>query len=371
MAKKKQKGNPRLTLTPEEFNLIQELRETGVIPDEYLIRSDMSFSKLKDRFGEVERRYKALLEQMKTKEETINHLLAINEPSKAEIKSLVKDLKKTGAVGNATAVMVASDWHIEERVDPSVVNNKNEYDETIATKRAAKFFNKGLWLTNLVRGGIKIKNLVLALLGDMISGYIHEELQEDNSMSPTLATMYVQEIICRGIDHLLSEGNFEKIIVPCCCGNHGRTTKKKRIATSYKNSYEWMMYKNLEKIYEKNSKVHFIIANGYHNYLPLYGYKIRFHHGDAIRYYGGVGGITIPVNKAIAQWNKSEEVYLDVFGHFHQQMMDAGAFVSNGSLIGWNAFAISIKAPYEAPRQSFFVIDQAKGKICDWPIFVE
>jgi len=367
--KKKSSSNPRVTLSPEEHKLLMELRETGIIPDEYLIRSDLSFAKLKDRLGELERRYKSTLKEMEDKDQTIEHLLALKESSETKVPALVK--KSSGKVGNATAIMVASDWHVEEKVDPSTVNNKNEFNLKIAEARAARFFRKGLFLTNLVRNGIRIKNLVLAILGDMISGYIHEELQEDNYLSPTEASLFIQELLCQGIDFLLKEGNFEKIIIPCCPGNHGRTTLKKRISTSHKNSYEWMMYKTLEKIYAKNSRVHFIIENGYHTYLPLYGFKLRFHHGDAIRYAGGVGGVTIPTNKAIAQWNKSEKVYLDVFGHFHQQMMDAGPFVLNGSLIGWNAYAISIKAPYEEPRQSFFVIDQEKGKICDWPIFVE
>ena len=52
------------------------------------------------------------------------------------------------------------------------------------------------------------------------------------------------------------------------------------------------------------------------------------------------------------------------------------SYVINGigvhnSLIGWNAFAISIKAGFELPKQSFLVIDQERGKICDWPIFLD
>jgi hypothetical protein len=362
----------RMTLTPEEFILFKELRETGVIPDEYLIRSDISFTKLKDRSTETKRRYESLLQEIQEKDETIEHLLALKEGGTGKKPDLSKMKKSKGTVGNATAVMVASDWHIEEQVDPSTVNGKNEYNLSIAEERAANFFRKGVFLTDLVRNGIRIDNLILAFLGDLISGYIHEELQEDNYLSPTEASLFVQDIICSGIDYLIKEGNFKQIVIPCCIGNHGRTTQKKRIATAYKNSYEWMMYKTLEKIYRNNEKVHFIVENGYHTYVNLYGkYNLRFHHGDAMRYGGGVGGITIPVNKAIAQWNKTEEAYLDVFGHFHQQMMDAGPYVCNGSLIGWNAFAVAIKAGYDDPKQSFFVIDQEKGKICDWPIFVK
>ena len=372
MAKKK-KAEPkrsRLSLSPDEFSLITELRETGVIPDQFLIRSDIAFGKLKEKFTETSRRYEKSLAQLEEREATIQHLLALKESSGVKPSPLVKTSKKT--VGNATAVMVASDWHVEEQVDPTTVNGLNEYNLEIAEKRVSEFFRKGLFLTNLVRSGIKIDRLVFAILGDLISGYIHEELQEDNYLSPTEATLFVQDLLCAGIDYLLKEGNFKEIIIPCCRGNHGRTTMKKRHSTSHKNSYEWMMYKTLEKTYCNNKRVKFVVENGYHVYVPVYdNFSIRFHHGDNIRYAGGVGGITIPVNKAIAQWEKSCHADLDVFGHFHQQMMDCGSFVSNGSLIGWNAFAVAIKAAYDIPKQSFFVVDQEKGKICDWPIFVQ
>lgn len=374
MSKKKEvqkkESKTRTSLSAEEYKLIKELRDTGVIPDEFLIRSDIAFGKLKEKHLETSRRYEKTLEQLQEQEATIQHLLALQESSIVKPTPLVKSSAKT--VGNATAIMVASDWHVEEQVDPTTVNGLNEYNLEIAEKRASEFFRKGLFLTNLIRNGIKIDRLVLSLLGDLISGYIHEELQESNYLSPTEASLFVQDLLCAGIDFLLKEGNFKEIIIPCCLGNHGRTTIKKRHSTSHKNSYEWMMYKTLEKAYRNNSRVKFIVENGYHVYLPVYNnFTIRFHHGDNIRYAGGVGGITIPVNKAIAQWEKSRHADLDVFGHFHQQMMDCGSFVSNGSLIGWNAFAVAIKAAYDIPKQSFFVVDQEKGKICDWPIFVQ
>jgi hypothetical protein len=80
-------------------------------------------------------------------------------------------------------------------------------------------------------------------------------------------------------------------------------------------------------------------------------------------------GIDIPVKKAIAQWNKARQADLDVFGHFHQRK-DGGNFLSNGSNIGYNSFALSIKADYEAPAQQLFMIDKKRGRTCTWPVLV-
>ena len=266
---------------------------------------------------------------------------------------------------------IASDWHAEENIDPKTIAGVyNKYNPDIFKSRANRFFSKITYLTEMVRVKTKVDTMVLALLGDMINGYIHEEMVEDNFMSPTEACVLVKKVVKAGIDYLLANAGIKNLIIPCCWGNHGRTTQKRRIATGAANSFEWLMYKDLEDHYEKDKRVTFHVADGYHNYLDVYGYTIRFHHGDSLQYGGGVGGITVPVNKAIAKWNTIKPAYLDVFGHFHQ-FIDGGNFICNGSLCGYNSFALSIKAAYERPQQAFFVIDKKHGKTVVCPIIVE
>ena len=51
--------------------------------------------------------------------------------------------------------------------------------------------------------------------------------------------------------------------------------------------------------------------------------------------------------------------------------MSLSNFVSNGSLIGYNEYALSIKAKYEPPQQAFFLIDAERGKRHSTPIWVD
>jgi hypothetical protein len=145
--------------------------------------------------------------------------------------------------------------------------------------------------------------------------------------------------------------------------------KSYKISKAAANSYEQFMYYSLASYYASNPQVEFLINDSYHTYMNVYNYRLRFHHGDYIRYRGGVGGPTIPINKAIAQWNKSKKADIDLFGHFHQ-FIDGGDFIVNGSLIGYNAFAMSIKATYEEPKQIFFLIEKSRGKTSVSPIFL-
>lgn len=281
----------------------------------------------------------------------------------------IRITKKKGLDNEAVAFLVASDWHVEERVVGSSINGVNTFNEKIAKKRAERFFKNSLKLIDVSTSTTKIKKIVLALLGDFFSNEIHEELMENNTMLPTEAVMFAQSLLASGIETLLKETTCD-IVVPCSSGNHGRMTQKLRISTEAGNSLEYYMYHNLANHFKGNPRVQFQISDGYLNYMKVYGKTIRFHHGHAMRYMGGIGGIYIPVNKAIAQWNKIKHADYDVFGHFHQRR-DGGNFICNGSLIGYNAYALSIKADYEEPQQAFFLVDKDRGKTIVAPILLK
>jgi hypothetical protein len=202
-----------------------------------------------------------------------------------------------------------------------------------------------------------------------MTGYIHEELMESNSLSPTEACVFLQDMICSGIDLLLAKTRLP-IFIPTCVGNHGRTTAKKHIKTSHKNSYEWLLYMTLAKRYEKDRRVHWNVGQGYHNIQTILGRKVRFHHGDGLRYNGGVGGITIPVNKSIAQWDKASPVDVDIFGHYHTFLWGYNKWVSCGTLMGYNEFSVEIKSDFQHPTQTFIVMDRLYGITDAFPIFL-
>lgn len=267
----------------------------------------------------------------------------------------------------ATAFALASDWHAEETVLKDSTNGLNEYSLKIAGERIERFFTKIVRLTEIERAGAKIDDLVLWLGGDLMTGMIHEELAETNSLTPTEVILWLQERIANGIATL--RPHFKRILVPTNYGNHGRNTQKMRHGTGAKHSYEWLMYKILAA-QTGDEQVIWQVADSYFNFMEVYGRKIRFHHGDGLRYQGGIGGLTVPTEKAIASWNKSpNRADLDVFGHWHQYQQSR-TWLCNGSLIGYNAYALSIKASYEPPTQTYFLFDKKRGRTMTAPILL-
>jgi hypothetical protein len=310
------------------------------------------------------KKYRTVLEEVKRLEKELDAALQIttNHPTHRITPSL------SSGKNEAVAVVVASDWHCEETVEPENVSGINEYNLDIAKQSADNFFKKTVKLMFMYQQDVKIKTMILALLGDFISGNIHEENLETASLPPVEAALFAQELIESGLDFLIQNTTAD-IIVPCVSGNHARITQKKRNSTEAGNSLEYFVYKSIAKRYENSGRVKFIIPRNQFAFVEVYGSTIRFQHGDSIRYRGGVGDIFVPVNRQIPKWNNVRHADFDVFGHFHRRR-DGGDFVSNGSLIGYNAFAQKCGFGFEKPMQEMFLWDKHHGRSIMSPIFV-
>lgn len=270
----------------------------------------------------------------------------------------------------ATAVVLVSDLHVEEPVEAEKVNGLNEYSLAIADRRIDRLAEGILWLLDMHGTRFAIRDLVLWLGGDLFSGHIHDELVETSELHPIECVLWLQERIIRTISTLLASTSLERIVVPCSPGNHGRTTAKRRIQTNAENSYEWLMYQQLALFYRDEPRVEIVAPKSQLIYVSAYDFVLRFTHGESINFGGGVGGISIPINKAIAGWNVAHRAHVTNLGHFHQYTSLPHLSV-NGSLIGHNAFAVAIRAPYEPPVQSFYLVDSRRGKCCSTPIWVD
>lgn len=355
-----QRDDPEVARLNQEIRHLQKRLHDNANPE----RSSTAM-RMRNEINALKGEVKALHHELDNERKRNELLLATEEPPSVESWR-----KKVGSNGRATAIIVLSDWHVEEVIEADKVNHLNEFNLSIAEQRIERTFRKALYLLEFSRKIAKIDEVVVALLGDFITGYIHEELEESNELAPLVAIRWVQGKIISGLQFLRKNAK-ANIIVPTAYGNHGRTHKKKRVSTAAENSFEYNLYCQLEQNLSDDPRIRFKVERGYHNHLEVQKRIIRFHHGDAIKFGGGVGGITIPVNKAISQWNKSVWSDLDVFGHFHQFNCGGLRWQCNGSLIGYSPYAVAIKAEYEKPMQSFMLIDRNYGNCLAAPIFCE
>jgi hypothetical protein len=262
---------------------------------------------------------------------------------------------------DSVACATLSDWHVDEPVEAGPVHGLNEFSPDIARERAEHCFRNLLALAHMLGRDTKIRTLHLSLLGDFISGWIHEELLANTAMAPGDAMAFVEGLLASGIEFLLRESDFQ-VEADCIPGNHGRMTKQVHLGDPTGTSLETYMYRALANRFHGNPRVTLRVSGQAMVYRHFYErFKMRLIHGYEVKYGGGVGGLTIPLRKALAQWNNPIRADLTVLGHFHQ-LFDGGDFIVNGSLIGYNTFAQAIKASaIEEPRQAFWLVHARKG----------
>lgn len=354
-------------------------RELGLKPhqaNKELNEKILSDSEMAEFLGEELKKEK----EHKDEKRAIKHLLSEKERLENELatfksaKATKEHLSLSGFTRHpdgATAVILASDWHIEEPVKSKDVNGLNEFNLQVAEKRVATFWQSVAKLISAKQKSLKIEDAVLCLLGDFFSGYIHEELMAVNEAGPSQAVVRAYAWIRDGLKNLLDKKLVKKMVVVCHSGNHARMSKKCWVAGEELMSLESIIYHLLSQEFGNRQDVEFVIPSGYHGYVDIHGFNMRTHHGHAIRYAGGVGGIYIPALKAVNQWNKARKADLDVFGHLHQ-FRYGGNFVCNGSLIGYGPFSVWIKGDYEVPSQTFFLVHHARKQVTDiCPIWLE
>jgi len=315
---------------------------------EQIIEGDVEAEKLRSQLAAVRRNYKAALVAIERERQRANSLASLADVGGARLRKR----RRKHTADSATAIVLLSDWHVEERVPGESIGWKNHFDLSIADQRLAELSERIATLVSHERRLARIDRIVIAALGDFISNIIHEDTAELAQLAPLAATRWAGERLRSIID--LAAGLADEVIVVTAVGNHGRSVMKPRIGTEHEHSFEQNLYLMMAAA-EKHENVFWQVGEGYLNVVDLDGYKVACHHGHGI-----TGNIHVGASRAIAQWQRSTPVDLHVFGHHHQFSWCRGKYVSNGSLIGYNAYALRNRLEFEPPCQSLVVVSHER-----------
>ena len=322
------------------------------------LAADAELARLRSELATYRSRYKAALAQIDRERERGDSLLQLRgiQAAKRPLTKVVKGKRHA-----ATMVVLLSDVHCEERVDPRTVNGLNDFSLDVCQARLDELQERFFRLLEHERQLADIDRVVVWLGGDFISGHIHDDTAELAQLAPLAAKRWIGERLRSFIDAVSDTAR--SVIVATNSGNHGRSTDKLRIGTEMEHSFEQDLYLVMQAE-ERRDNVQWQVGTGYLNYVNVDGFRIRFHHGHAVRYQGGIGGIHVPLNKSIAAWDATERADLTCLGHWHQFSWGrAGRYVSNGSVIGHSAYAVRIKASFEPPCQAAIVIDHGRNEV--------
>jgi hypothetical protein len=331
------------------------------------LQADAELARLRSEAASLRAKYKAALEQIDRERERADRYTALQGVTPKPLTKTVK--AKKGKRHNATAILMLSDIHCEERVLPETVNGENDYSLDVCQLRMAELEERFLACLEHERNQADVRRVVVWLGGDFITGHIHPDCVEVAQLSPMNATRWIAERLRGLIDRVAQAA--DEVVVCTNAGNHGRSTEKNRIATELEHSWEQMMYFTLARE-ETNANVQWQIAQGHLGYVDLDGFLLRTTHGHSIRYAGGVYGLALPASKAIARWDAGRKADLTIFGHYHCWGWLRGArYVANGSVIGHSPYAERVASP-ERPCQGMAIVDHGRQEVTRaYPLFCD
>ena len=310
------------------------------------------------------------LERMVLTGENLRNILGtLGSPNVRSSPDWLRGASKSRST-TGTAVLVISDIHWSEVVQSDQIGGCNSYNTEIANSSLRNTFKNAIRLLKGHMSRPKYDGMVVPLLGDLLSGNIHEELVETNESPIRRSMMEIEEVLIEGLGGLADE--FKKLHVPCVTGNHGRMHKKPRAKNRAVENYEWSIYHRLASYFRRDSRLTFDIPEGSDVSWPIYKQRYAATHGDQFRGGDGIGGIMVPIQRGVAKKQVRQQAIGEAFdvlmmGHWHQYV-HMNRLIINGSVKGYDEYAYQQNYAFEPPQQALFVVHPEVGCTFRMPV---
>lgn len=255
-------------------------------------------------------------------------------------------------------VALMSDAHYGEVVRPEEALGIS-YNCDIAKRRIEHYRDMLIRFKDLRAPSYSVEKITVAILGDMLSGNIHDELRATNERNITTQMSEMSTIIYDMLVDLA--GHFpdvEAVVIP---GNHPRVHIKPQNKEKYDN-FEHAMGLTVKGAIEINPNVTNVKVTVPQDLIyihDVYDYRIGMYHGDGAKSssYGGIPFYGLMKKKDKIQGLFSERgvdrLDMIVMGHFHQHIYMDGecGMLINGAIKGADEYSINNFHSATAPRQ--------------------
>jgi hypothetical protein len=212
----------------------------------------------------------------------------------------------------------------------------------------------------------RIPRLNVWLLGDMVSGSIHDDLEVTNEMGHEQSVVQLGHDLATWLEEFVPY--YEHIHVTGVVGNHPRRHRKPRAKRATDNS-DWTLYKFIECYHRNNPAFSFHFPDGKMlDTLVCDRWRVGLLHGDGIRSTMvdvPWGGIVRYGQKLEAQFHKAGRP-LDYLacGHWHSANAIDGIGTKlyvNGSIKGVDEYSLQRFGSARAPSQLLLTFHEKRG----------
>lgn len=272
-------------------------------------------------------------------------------------------------------LLMLADWHLGEVVDPAQTYGYR-YNLAIAEARIKTTVDRTVRLLRENLAGVRYPGIVLACVGDLVSGSIHGELAESDELEILPSIIRARDLMVGVIDRMREE--FGRVFVPTATGNHGRIFDRRPRAKGYaERNADFMIYQLLASHYRDDPAVTIASSKSGESIFQIFGINFLLTHGDQIGAKGGDGliGSIGPIMRGQMKTVRALstlDVEIDhiLMGHYHQTLYLPRVTVG-GCLKGPDEYAIRLlRAPVEDPSQTLMLVHPEHGITFRQPVFL-
>jgi predicted phosphodiesterase len=262
-------------------------------------------------------------------------------------------------------VLLLSDAHFSEVVDPEVAMGIC-YNEDIAKRRIERVRDVTLRYKQLRETSYPIRKLTVAVLGDMLNGDIHEELEITNeSPLPVALVTLAYYLNDMGLSLRQEFPDVEFVFIP---GNHPRTKKVPRFKQKTTTNWEYVLGHMVKALAGTRYTVTVPKAMVYVHHI--FGWRMGMSHGDAVKSNSFAGipfyGLKQRNDALQSLMRHLDQPGLDyiTIGHFHKPTVLEGTdctLIINGSVKGGDEYSLGNYLSSNDPVQYLLTFHEKHG----------
>lgn len=240
----------------------------------------------------------------------------------------------------AVIVSTVSDWHTGEVVLAEETEGFGGYDLGTTERRVEQLGDTIIRYTQAQRHAYRIEKCVVFVLGDMLSGELHDDHRRTNALTiaeqPAVAAGFLAGYLNR------LAGIFTSVEVHLIPGNHGRSQAKPPSKLAAISNHEWTMQQILTVMLRDNPRVKISAYKSIMQIVHVGEHRFLIMHGDGVAmykrtpFYGLENMVNVEARKRLGTDRWFDYVCI---GHFHVPADFGGKLFINGCLCGYTEYS--------------------------------
>jgi hypothetical protein len=362
------------------------------LSSEEKIEIDRKILRLSQELSEKDKLYNSLLQRENLADRLLN---AFRESMDGrEIVVPIPNIITSRTRKPVKVVWDISDIHHSEVVDPESTLGLGDFDSAMSRARIAFLIDKGLMITKEILGH-PVDEAIVNILGDLVTGVIHDELTANAEMLIVDAVLDISITLSLAILELARE--FKVVRVNGVSGNHGRFNKKMHSKEDAINNWDYIIYQFISIMLADQPNVICNFPRSFWCLTEINKFSSLLMHGQFIKswatipYYGIFRTATnltdlININLRRKMLDKQGVDIVEIvnikdpslldfryieMGHFHSAAIlnkSSVEILMNGSVIGNGEYNIFNMANGQDPKQWLLIAHPEEGYTGRYPI---